>query len=73
MTFETLRNLLIEQLGVAAETITPASLIREDLGADSLDMVEIVMEIENETGCDIPDSSAEMLLTVQAFLDYVNA
>lgn len=73
MTFEALRDLLIEHLGVAAEIITPASRIREDLGADSLDMVEIVLLIEDEAECDIPDSSAESLLTVQDFLDYVNA
>lgn len=73
MTFEAFRDLLVEHLGVAAEIITPASRIREDLGADSLDMVEIVLLIEDEAECDIPDASAESLLTVQDFLDYVNA
>ena len=72
MNLEDIRTLLTAQLGIRAEIITPASRIREDLGADSLDMVEIIMEIEAEAGIDIPDAKAEALLTVQAILDYVN-
>jgi acyl carrier protein len=72
MTIAALREILTAQLGIHAETITPASRIREDLGADSLDLVEMIMEIEEEAGIDIPDEEAEALLTVQAILDYVN-
>jgi acyl carrier protein len=70
MTLDTLREILTMQLGILPKSITPASRIREDLGADSLDVVEIIMEIEEEAGIDIPDAEAEALLTVQDILDY---
>jgi acyl carrier protein len=72
MTFENIQALLVEQLGVMAEIIKPTSRLIEDLGADSLDMVEIVMAIEDETSTDIPDAALENLSTVQDFLDFVN-
>ena len=72
MTLDAVRDILTHQLGIAADVITPASRIREDLGADSLDVVEIIMEIEEEAGIDIPDEEAEDLRTVQDILDYAN-
>jgi acyl carrier protein len=72
MNIEALRKILTAQLGIHAETVTPTSRLREDLGADSLDLVEIVMEIEEEAGIVIPDDEAAALLTVQDILDYVN-
>ena len=72
MTLSALREILTAQLGIHAETITPDSRIREDLGADSLDVVEIIMEIEEEAGIDISDEEAEGLRTVQDILDYAN-
>lgn len=70
-TFEKIRDILTEQLGLNAADITPASRIREDLGADSLDVVEIIMNIEEEFATDIPDASAEQLLTVQDIIDFL--
>ena len=63
-TFNTVRSTLEEQLGVDASTITPESKIIQDIGADSLDVVEIIMELEEEFGIDITDEEAEKVSTV---------
>ena len=55
------------------EAITPGTKIQEDLGADSLDIVELVMEIEEKFDLEIPDECAEKFLTVQDVLDYIDA
>lgn len=70
MTLDAVRDILTYHLGSAAETITPASRIREDLGADSLDFVEIIMDFEEALNIDIPDAEAEAIITVQDMLDY---
>ena len=57
------RDIIVEQLGVNAEQVTPEASFIEDLGADSLDTVELVMAFEEEFGAEIPDEDAEKLTT----------
>jgi len=67
------RKIIIEQLGVdEAEVKNEASFV-DDLGADSLDTVELVMALEEEFDTEIPDEEAEKITTVQAAIDYVNS
>jgi acyl carrier protein len=63
----------MEQLGVKEEEVTNAASFVEDLGADSLDTVELVMALEEEFETEIPDEEAEKITTVQAAIDYVTA
>ena len=63
-------DILFDQLGVDRDLITPEAKLEEDLGADSLDLVEIIMAVEDEFTIDIPDEHAEKLQTVQQFADY---
>ncbi|MDJ1175106.1 acyl carrier protein [Roseofilum capinflatum] len=70
-TFEKVKKIVAEQLGVDAETIKPESSFAEDLGADSLDTVELVMALEEEFDTEIPDEAAEKIATVQAAVDYI--
>ena len=63
----------MEQLGVNENEVTPASSFVDDLGADSLDTVELVMALEEEFGCEIPDEQAEKISTVQQAIDYINS
>ena len=58
------KDIIVEQLGVNPEQVTPNASFIEDLGADSLDIVELVMAFEEEFGCEIPDDAAETILTV---------
>ncbi len=67
------KNIIAEQLGVAEEEIKPTSSFIEDLGADSLDIVELVMAMEEEFEVEIPDEEAENIKTVQNAVDYVNS
>ena len=69
---EKMREIIAEQLSVDAETITEASSFKEDLGADSLDLFELVMALEEEFDTEIPDEEAEKITTVQAAIDYIN-
>ena len=70
---ERVRKIVIEQLGVTEEqAVNPASFV-DDLGADSLDTVELVMALEEEFECEIPDEEAEKITTIQLAIDYVNA
>lgn len=62
-----------ENLGVSSEEITPATHLVNDLGADSLDHVELVMTLEEEFEIEIPDEQAERLNTVQDIIDLINA
>ena len=64
-----LTSLIQSHLGVNPEQVTPDAKLMEDLGADSLDVVELVMGIEEEFGVDIPDNEAEKLNTVQDVLN----
>ncbi|MBX7230432.1 MAG: acyl carrier protein [Burkholderiaceae bacterium] len=67
------KKIVAEQLGVAEGDIKNESSFVEDLGADSLDTVELVMALEDEFGCEIPDEQAEQIKTVQQAMDYVSA
>ncbi len=66
-------KIVAEQLGVNEGEVTKASSFVNDLGADSLDTVELVMALEEEFDCEIPDEEAEKITTVQQAIDYINA
>jgi acyl carrier protein len=70
---ERVRKIVVEQLGVKEDEVTNSASFVDDLGADSLDTVELVMALEEEFECEIPDEEAEKITTVQQALDYVNA
>jgi acyl carrier protein len=70
---ERVRKIVAEQLGVKEADIKNESSFVDDLGADSLDTVELVMALEEEFECEIPDEEAEKITTVQQAVDYVNA
>jgi acyl carrier protein len=61
---ERVKKIVVEHLGVEADKVTEAASFIDDLGADSLDTVELVMAFEEEFGCEIPDDAAETILTV---------
>ncbi len=67
------KDIIVEQLGVNADQVNPAASFIEDLGADSLDTVELVMAFEEEFGAEIPDEDAEKLTTVGAVNDYLKS
>jgi acyl carrier protein len=67
------KKIVAEQLGVNEADIKNESSFVDDLGADSLDTVELVMALEEEFECEIPDEDAEKITTVQQAIDYVNA
>ena len=69
---ERVRDLIVEQLGVNAEQVTPEASFVDDLGAGSLDTVELVMAFEEEFGIDIPDEDAEKMLTVADSTKYLD-
>ena len=68
---ERVREIIVEQLGVNAEQVVPEAKFVEDLGADSLDTVELVMALEEEFGAEIPDEEAEKLTTVGEAIQYI--
>jgi acyl carrier protein len=70
---ERVKKIIVEQLGVNAEQVTTSASFVDDLGADSLDTVELVMALEEEFGLEIPDEEAQKLSTVQSAIDYINA
>lgn len=70
-TEERVKKIVCEQLGVKEEEVTHESSFVEDLGADSLDTVELVMALEEEFETEIPDEEAEKITTVQEAIDYV--
>lgn len=65
------KDIIVEQLGVNKDQVTPEASFIEDLGADSLDTVELVMAFEEEFGAEIPDEDAEKLTTVGAVITYL--
>lgn len=70
---ERVKKITIEQLGVSEDEVKISSSFVDDLGADSLDTVELVMALEEEFDTEIPDEEAEKITTVQAAIDYVTA
>ena len=65
------KSIIVEQLGVDEEEVTPDASFVDDLGADSLDTVELVMAFEEEFGCEIPDDAAEKILTVKDAIAFI--
>ena len=70
---ERVTKLVCEQVGVKEEEVTPEASFVEDLGADSLDTVELVMALEEEFETEIPDEEAEKITTVKEAIDYIEA
>lgn len=70
-TEEKVKDIIVEQLGVNPEQVNPAASFIEDLGADSLDTVELVMAFEEEFGVEVPDEDAEKLQTVGDVVKYI--
>jgi acyl carrier protein len=70
---ERVKKIVVEQLGVKEDEVTNEASFVDDLGADSLDTVELVMALEEEFETEIPDEDAEKITTVQQAVDYVNA
>ncbi|RMA96178.1 acyl carrier protein [Hydrogenothermus marinus] len=68
---ERVKEIIADQLGVSLDQIKPESRFVDDLGADSLDVVELIMAFEEEFGVEIPDEDAEKIATVQDVLDYI--
>lgn len=66
------KDIIVEQLGVSADQVKPEAKFIEDLGADSLDTVELVMAFEEEFGIEVPDEDAEKLQSVGDVITYVN-
>ncbi len=69
---ERVKKIVADQLGVKEDTVATDSSFVDDLGADSLDTVELVMALEDEFECEIPDEEAEKITTVQQAIDYIN-
>jgi len=68
---EKVKNIIVEKLGVEESEVTPEASFTNDLGADSLDTVELIMEFEKEFNLPIPDDDAEKIATVGAAIDYL--
>ena len=71
-TFEKVRDIVVEQLGVEADEVALESTFIDDLGADSLDIVELIMAFEEEFNIEIPDEAAEKIKTVQDVVTYID-
>ena len=69
--FDKVKEIIVEQLGVAETAITPDASFIDDLGADSLDIVELIMALEEEFDLEIPDADAEKIVTVGDVVDYI--
>ena len=71
-TFDKVRDIVVEQLGSEADEVTLESTFIDDLGADSLDIVELIMAFEEEFNVEIPDEAAEKIKTVQYVVNYID-
>ena len=71
-TFDKVRDIVVDQLGVEADEVNIDSTFIDDLGADSLDIVELIMASEEEFGIEIPDEAAEKIKTVQDVVSYID-
>ena len=71
-TFDKVKEVVIDKLGVEDDKIVSEAYFVDDLGADSLDTVELIMQLEEEFGIEIPDEDAEAITTVQAAVDYID-
>ena len=69
--FDKVKEIIVEQLGVAETAITPDASFIDDLGADSLDIVELIMALEEEFDIEIPDADAEKVVTVSDVVEYI--
>jgi acyl carrier protein len=69
---ERVKEIVVDHLGVEKDKVSESASFIDDLGADSLDTVELVMAFEEEFGCEIPDEAAEKILTVKDAIDYLN-
>ena len=69
--FEKIKNIIIEQLQVSETVVTEEASFIDDLGADSLDLVELIMALEEEFGIEIPDADAEKVVTVGDVVSYI--
>ena len=69
--FEKVKEIIVEQLGVAESAVTEDASFIDDLGADSLDIVELIMALEEEFDMEIPDADAEKVVTVGDVVDYI--
>jgi acyl carrier protein len=67
------KDIVVEQLGVNSDEVTTDASFIDDLGADSLDTVELVMALEEEFECEIPDEKAEKITTVKEAVNYINS
>jgi len=70
---ERLKKIVAEQLGVDESKIVPSARFTDDLNADSLDLVEMIMSLEEEFGVEIPDEDAEKIVSVQDAIDYIDS
>lgn len=70
-TFDDVKDVIVEKLGVDADKVVPEARFVEDLGADSLETVELIMGLEDKFGVSIADEDAEQIRTVQAAVDYI--
>jgi acyl carrier protein len=71
MVFDKLKEIIVEQLGVEEDAVTPEANIQEDLGADSLDIVDLIQTIEDEYDLSIPDEAVEEIKTVNDIVNYI--
>ena len=69
--YDKVKEIIVEQLGVAETAITPDASFIDDLGADSLDIVELIMALEEEFDLEIPDADAEKIVTVGDVVEYI--
>ncbi|MBQ1611320.1 MAG: acyl carrier protein [Muribaculaceae bacterium] len=70
---ERVKSIIVDKLGVSETEVTPEATFQQDLGADSLDTVELIMEFEKEFDIQIPDEKAETIQTVQDAVSYIEA